>query len=363
MAKNSYGRSLSWYLSFFGLPVVAFALMLAEVCHWENPIWGPLAREKKASAAKQALEAKSPPGESVSQQSQKEGSTPEESHESDPEAGANTTGDAANPEVEGGETENARIEAEQAKSEREDALAAAEKQEKRVHSAYRLTTAILVAVGMLPYLALLLRLTERLRITDKAIRQVRLYKNRRIIWDNLIECRDFLNYIHLVPTDRSSEMYIDYYQTFRRHEHLWRRITRKSRDVEANMMVGRRRGRVASCDLGLVPSLLFVTASAAMLILFRQRIILLGVLSGMVLALAGAWAWITTRLSPRRWKSGGYLYVMLFALSLILPPAYFAQDVSQEGKIALVSFGALYFVGLLAGSGLMSMLLPSRKRR
>lgn len=314
MAKNSYGRSLSWYLCFFGLPVAAFALMLTLVCDWENPSWGPQVKVEKPSTAKETKE-----DESQSEQPN--------SHE------------------------GAREESE------------SDTQEQKTLPPYQMTTLILAAIGLFPYLGLLFRLTERLRITDKSIRQVRLFKGRRVIWDNLIECRDFLNYIHLIPTDRSSEMYIDYYQTFHRHDHLWRRITRKSRDVEANMMVGRRRGRVASCDLGLVPSLLFVAASVAMLILFRQRIILLGALSGMVLALAGAWVWITTRLSPRRWKSGGSVYVTLFALSLILPPAYFAQEIYQEGNEAFMLFGALYFVGLLAGSGLVSMLLPSRKRR
>jgi len=227
---------------------------------------------------------------------------------------------------------------------------------------YQKTNMILAAVAVIPYLGLMLRLWERIRLTDKAIRRRGLFRNWKVVWDDVIECNDFLNHIQLLTT-RRSKVYIDYYATFSRHGQLRRLMTRKCRDVESNMMVGRHRGHVTPCDLGLVPALVFTAASAVVLVLFRQRIALLGFLSGMVLTLVSAWVWITTRRHLRRWKSGGYIYLTLFAFSLILPPAYFAQEVRRQGLMAFGLFGAFYLVGLLAGSGVTSALLPSRKRR
>ncbi len=389
MAKDSYGRSFFWCLAFFGFSVAAFVLMFAEVANWPNPIWGPQAKVERALAAEQArieeelaanqakqaeLDVEEQKPQQSSQEENNTVDTGKENREAQPGAGEDaathdgetvaTDRERLQSELEKVRADKARIEAEQARMEEEKprARAQAKEREKDIHSVYEKTTVILALIGAIPYLGLLLTLSDRIRITDRSLQQVRPFRRRRVTWDNLIECRDFLNYIHLVPTDRSSEIHIDYYQTFHRHSHLWRRITRKCRDAEANMMVGRRRGRVASCDLGLVPSLLFIVGAAATLVLSHQRIVLLGALSGIVLALSGARVWITTRLSPRRWRSGSYLYLTLFVLSLILPPAYFAQEIHRQGNVALARFGTLYLVGLMAGSGVISSLLPSRKR-
>lgn len=228
---------------------------------------------------------------------------------------------------------------------------------------YQTTTMILAAVGAIPYLCLLLRFSERLQLTDKSIRRKALFRNRKLLWEDIIECRDHLNYIQLLPMYGSSAIYIDYYATFNKHRELSRLITRKCREVEANLMVGRRRGRLLPCDLGIVPTSVFVAASSVLLLYCRQRVVLLGILSGTVLALLSACVWVITRRHPRRWKSGGYIYVTLLALSLILPPAYFLEQIRTQGLMALGTFAIFYLVGLLAGSGVISTLLPSRKRR
>jgi hypothetical protein len=227
---------------------------------------------------------------------------------------------------------------------------------------YHKTALILLAVGAIPYLGLLLRFSERLQLTDKSIRRRALFGNRRIVWEDVIEYRDFLNYIHLVPVHGSSQLYIDYYVTFAGKKPLNRLMTRKCRQVEANIMVGRRRGRLLPCDMGIAATLVLVAASVVLLY-FRQRIVFLGILSGIVLTIVSAWIWVLTRRHPRRWKSGGYIYVSLLVLALCLPPAYFAQEIKPQGMVALGLFGLFYLVGLLAGSGVISSLLPSRRRR
>jgi len=234
--------------------------------------------------------------------------------------------------------------------------------EKSLGAAYRNTSMILAAAGIIPYLGLLLRLWERLQLTDKSLRQKSLFSNRKVMWDDVIECRDLLSHIQLVPARAYSQIYIDYYVTFSRHGQLWRLVRRKCREVEANTMVGRRGVRAVACDWGIAPTLAFTAISAVVLLLFRQRIVLLGILSGMVLTLLSAWLWLTTRHNPHRWRSGGYIYHTLFALSLILPPAYFAEEIRRRGLMSLGIFAAFYLLGLLAGSGVISALLPSRKR-
>lgn len=234
---------------------------------------------------------------------------------------------------------------------------------------YRTTTMVLAMVGAIPYLWLLLTFAERLQLTDKAIRRKRLFRNRKLLWEDVIECRDYLNYIQLVPMYKSSALYVDYYATFNKHRQLSRLITRKCREVEANIMVGRRRRRLVVCDFGVVPTLIFIAASAVLLLYFRQRIAFLGMVSGVVMTLLSAWIWLITHRNPRRWRSGGYIHFTFFVLALILPPAYFAQQIDVQRASRLMALGTYgvfylsYFVGLLAGSGLMSALLPSRKRR
>ncbi len=244
--------------------------------------------------------------------------------------------------------------------------------EEQLGPAYRTTATVLAIIAAVPYLWLLLRLWERLRITDKSIRRRGVVRNQKLFWEEVIECRDYLNYIHLVPMYKSSAMYIDFYATFAGHKQLSRSIIRKCRDVEANVVVGRHRRRLVVCDMGLVPTLVFLVASAALLLLCRQRITFLGFLTGVVLTFLSAWVWVVTHRNPRRWKSGGYIHLTLLVLALILPPAYFAKEVKMEALAVLTRFETFatlglfylfYIAGLLAGSGVISGLLPSRKRR
>lgn len=228
---------------------------------------------------------------------------------------------------------------------------------------YRTATMVLALVAAIPYLWLMLRLGERLQLTNQAIRRKRLFGNRKLLWEDIIECRDHLSYIQLVPMRKSSQIYIDYYATFNKYRQLARQITRKCREVESNIMVGRHRRRLLMCDLGTAPTLIFTAAWIFVLLYSRQRIALLGMLSGVVLAFVSAWMWVVTRRQPRRWRSGGHISFTLLVLALILPPAYFAQQVRTQGLVALAMFGLLYFLGFMVGNGTVSALLPSRKRR
>lgn len=235
--------------------------------------------------------------------------------------------------------------------------------EEELGTAYRGSTAFLGAIAAMAYIGLGVRLWERLLITDTFIRRRRLFANRTLHWDDVIEYRDFRNYIHLVPAEESQGIYIDYYVTFGRHRELSRFVSRKCREVDANIMISRRRRRLVPCDLGVGATIAFTVASGLLLLFLRHRIVLLGFLSGIVLSLVIAWFWLITRRRPDRWRSGGFIYVTVFLLFLILPPAYFAQSVGTQGVKAVGILGLLYLVGLLAGSGIMAALLPSRKIR
>ncbi len=228
---------------------------------------------------------------------------------------------------------------------------------------YRTATGVLALVGVIPYLWLLLRLGERLQLTNQGIRRKRLFSNRKLLWDDIIECRDHLNYIQLVPMHKSSQLYIDYYATFNKHRQLAKQITRKCREVESNIMVGRHRRRLLMSDLSTAPTLVLIAAWVFLLVYSRQRIALLGMLSGVVLAFVSAWMWVVTRRQPGRWRSGGHISFTLLVLALILPPAYFAQQVRTQGLMALATLGLLYLLGFMVGGGTVSALLPSRRRK
>lgn len=234
--------------------------------------------------------------------------------------------------------------------------------EEELAPGYQTVAVILAAIGAIPYIGLLLRFWERLLLRDTSIQRRRFFGNRTLHWEDVIEYRDFRNYIHLVPAEESLGLYIDYYVTFNRHKQLARLISRKCQEVDANMMVSRRRRRLVVCDLGVAPTIAFMVASTLLLFFFRQRIVFLGIISGIVLTLVTAWMWVVTRRRPERWKSGGFIYVTLFLLLSILPPAYFAQGITVQGLKKVGAFGIFYLVGLLAGSGATSALLPSRKR-
>ncbi len=228
---------------------------------------------------------------------------------------------------------------------------------------YQTTTLVLAAIAVIPYLWLLLRFGDRLRLTEEFIQQRRFLTNRTLRWEDVIEYESFPNYIHLSPTDESLGIYIDYFMTFNRHQQLTRLIRQKCTEYAANMSGRRRMGRLVVCDFGLAPTILFVVSSALLLSFLRQRIVLLGVLSGVVLTLLSAWVWITTRRAPDRGKPGMFIYLTIFMLLLILPPAYFAQGITNTGLKTVGVFGLLYVVGLMGGSGILASLLPNRKRR
>jgi hypothetical protein len=229
--------------------------------------------------------------------------------------------------------------------------------------AYRTLALILGAVAAIPYLGLLLRFSDRVQITEDYIRSRRLFTNRMVRWQDLIEYESFPNCIHLSPADESVGIYIDYYMTFRKPKELARVISRKARESDANRSGRRRRRRLLVCELGLLPTIILLVAAGLLLFFFRQRIVFLGVFAGIVLALVSAWIWVTTRRQPDRWKSGGAMYITLFVLLLILPPLHFMQGFLARGYQPVAVFGGLYLVGLMAGSGVMMALLPSRADR
>jgi hypothetical protein len=235
--------------------------------------------------------------------------------------------------------------------------------EDKLAAGYRSTTIILAAVAAIPYLGLLLRFSDRLKLTEETIQRRRLLTNRTLHWEDVIEYESYPNYIRLAPAKESSGLYIDYFMTFNKHKALTRFISRRCREVDANMMSRGRRPKLILCDFGLVPTAVFMIAAALLVFFLRQRIVLLGVLSGIAMTIVSAWIWVTTHRRPERWRSGGFIYMTIFLLVLVLPPAYFAQGLVILGWKTLGFFGILYIVGLVAGSGSMAALLPSRKRK
>jgi hypothetical protein len=233
--------------------------------------------------------------------------------------------------------------------------------ENELTQVYQTITLILAALGAIPSLALLLRFSDRVQITEEFIRGRRFLTKRTIRWGELIEYESFPNYIHLAPADESVGIYIDYHMTFSKPMELTRMLSRKARESDANRSGHRRKRRLLICELGLVPTMIFIVASGLLLYFLRQRIIVLGIFSGTVLTLVASWVWVTTRRPPDRWKSGGSIYVTLFLLFLILPPIYFIHNLLVKGFKAVGMFGLLYLVGLLAGTGIMTSLLLNRK--
>ena len=234
--------------------------------------------------------------------------------------------------------------------------------EEALAKGYQTVTLILAIVGAIPCLGLFLRFSDRLRISEEFIQRRRFLANRTIRWEELIEYESFPNYIHLEPADESLGIYIDYHMTFNKPMELTRMISRKAREADANRSGYRRKRRLLVCELGLVPTIIFIIASALLLFFLRQRIVFLGIFSGIVLTVVSTWVWVTTRRPPDRWKSGGSIYITLFLLFLILPPIYFLHNLLEKGFKAVGMFGLLYLVGLLAGSGAMTTLLPNRNR-
>lgn len=228
---------------------------------------------------------------------------------------------------------------------------------------YRTISLLLAALAAIPYLGLLWRFSDQVQIAEDTIRSRRLLGNRTIHWNELIEYESFPNYIHLAPSEESLGLYIDYPMTFRKPTELLRVVSHKAREADANRSGRRRRNRLLVCELGSLPTIVFMVAAGLLLFFTRQRIVFLGVFAGIVLAMVSAWIWVTTRRQPDRWKSGGAMYITLFLLLLILPPLYFAQGLVARGYTRLVMFGGLYLIGLMAGSGAMMALLPSRANR
>ena len=159
---------------------------------------------------------------------------------------------------------------------------------------YRTVALLLAAVGSIPYLWLLWRFSDRVQIAEDTIRSRRFLGNRTIRWNELIEYESFPNYIHLAPSDESLGLYIDYPMTFRKPMELLRVVSRKAREADANRSGRRRRRRLLVCELGLLPTIVFMVAAGLLLFFTRQRVIFLGVFSGIVLALVSAWLWVTT---------------------------------------------------------------------
>ncbi|MBN1918919.1 MAG: hypothetical protein JW889_13515 [Verrucomicrobia bacterium] len=222
-----------------------------------------------------------------------------------------------------------------------------------------------VALG--PHLFIAAMLSGSFRVGDEGVSRIRLGRRHTLPWTKILEVRDFLNQIQVIPARESDTIYVQFYHNLVRPVTFHKTLIEHARKFEVNLMLRPTTRRFLPIRWRQLVLLGLIIGTGLMLLAVRLAlarvhagVMVVGLLAGCTYTTLSAALWMTVSKSHKRIRAQAivfialYFFVMLMPLMVILLRA--GREVVENPFIAI----AAYLFGYFSGSGLVGLFYPNR---
>ena len=222
-----------------------------------------------------------------------------------------------------------------------------------------------VALG--PHLFIAVALSGSFRVGDEGVSRVWLGRRRTLPWSKILEVRDFLNQIQVIPARQSDTIYVQFYQNLVRPTTFHKTLIAHARKFEVNLMLRPTTRRFLPVRWRQLVLLGLIGCTGIVLLAVRLAVtrvhagvMVVGLLAGCTYTTLSAALWMTVSKSHKRIRAQAIVFIALYSFVMLMP----LMVVLLRGGLAvtgnpLVAIAA-YLFGYFSGSGLVGLFYPNR---
>jgi len=222
-----------------------------------------------------------------------------------------------------------------------------------------------VALG--PHLFIAAVLSGSFRIGPEGVSRHWFGRRRTLPWSKILECRDFLNQIQIIPARQADTIYLQFYNNLVRPVTFHTTLMRYATKYEVNLMMRPTTRRFLPIRWRSVLLLALIVGTGVVLVAARefrtqahQAVMLVGFLAGCTYTSLSVALWMTVSKSHKRIRAQGQLFAAVYCLVLLLPLLALGARELNKPLVNLVFYTFGYLFGYFSGSGLLGLFYPNR---
>ena len=223
-----------------------------------------------------------------------------------------------------------------------------------------------VAVG--PHLFIAAVLSGSFRVGPEGVTRSWFGFRRTLTWPKILECRDFLNQIQVIPAREADTIYVQFYNNLVRPVTFHKMLIRYAREYETNLMLRPTTRRFLPIRWRSLVLFGLIIGTGAVLVAARgsrkpiqEAIMLIGFIIGCGSTTVSVALWMTVSKSHKRIRAQGLMFSSLYMLMLLLPLLVLGAREATNHSAKLVFYTFAYLFGFFSGSGLLGLFYPNRE--
>jgi hypothetical protein len=231
-----------------------------------------------------------------------------------------------------------------------------------------LVVAIACAVACLwPHLFIAAALSGSFRIGHEGVTRAWFGRHRTLAWSKILEVRDFLNQIQVIPARQHETIYVQFYHNLVRPVTFHETLIRFARTYEVNLMLRPTTRRFLPIRWRTLVLLGLIIGTGLVLLTVRLLrtqvhggVMVIGLLAGCTYTTVSAALWMTVSKSHKRIRAQALLFYSLYATVLLMPLLVLGARELGRPFVNPVLYTIAYLFGFFSGSGLLGLFYPNR---
>jgi hypothetical protein len=231
------------------------------------------------------------------------------------------------------------------------------------------------AVTVGPHLFIAAALSGSLRIGDDGVTRTWFGRRHTLAWSRILEVRDFLNQIQVIPARESDTIYVQFYHNLVRPVTFHKTLIQFARKYEVNLMLRPTTRRFLPVRWRQLVLLALIIGTGLVVFtvgMFRtdvqMRAMVVGLLAGCTYTTVSAAIWMTVSKSHKRIRAQALVFYALYWATLLLPLLVLGvRQIEQPDARQLtnpviygLAYVFAYLFGFFSGSGLLGLFYPNR---
>jgi len=237
-----------------------------------------------------------------------------------------------------------------------------------VPQAYLFVAIVYAVVAVGPHLFIAATLSGSFRIGAEGVSRNWFGFKRTLAWPKILECRDFLNQIQIIPARQADTIYVQFYHNLVRPVTFHKTLIWYARKHEVNLMLRPTTRRFLPIRWRTIVLLGLIVGTGVMLVTvnaFRteayQAVMLVGLLAGCTSTTVSVALWVSISKSHKRIRAQGTLFCAIYVVMLLLPLMVLGAREASNHNVNLGLYAVAYLFGYFSGSGLLGLFYPNRE--
>jgi hypothetical protein len=222
------------------------------------------------------------------------------------------------------------------------------------------------AVGPHTFIAAVL--SGSFRVGNEGVTRSWFGRHRTLAWSKILEVRDFLNQIQVIPARQHETIYVQFYHNLVRPISFHHTLIAFARKHETNLMLRPTTRRFLPVRWRTLVLLGLIIGTGLVLLTVRLLrtevhggVMVVGLLAGCTYTTISAALWMTVSKSHKRIRAQALLFYALYATVLLLPLLVLTAREISRPAFNPVLYVIAYLFGYFSGSGLVGLFYPNRE--